>query len=320
MSLPVPAASTERALPDLARFRRPRLRDDVPILWRGSDSIQVGDDVILDRITRSHVAWLTSLDGLASPEDIEESLTIPEHDARRIVRALLVAGAIDDAARIPTAVRWAAQRDRDAVAGRFGAALRTYRDLEATYDAVEARGRCAVAVVGDGPLADAVERAMAAAGLERADAGGATLTVLADAPHPDVPAHLGHDLPARPHLHVGALGDRAVIGPLVVPGRTPCLRCTHLHRRDADPAWPLLAVQWSQAVRAMACPPQDPILMQVAAAHAALLVRRWTDTPDDPDSWSGHALELHLPDGLPVRVARPAHPLCGCAWPQDPGE
>ena len=31
--------------------------------------------------------------------------------------------------------------------------------------------------------------------------------------------------------------------PSCVPGRTPCLACLAAHRRDADPAWPLLAAQ-----------------------------------------------------------------------------
>ena len=143
----------------------------------------------------------------------------------------------------------------------------------------------------------------------------ATVAVLADASHPDVPGDFDHTLQDLPHLHVGVLGDRAVVGPLVVPGLTSCLRCAHLHRRDADAAWPLLAVQWAHAVRAMSCPPQDPLLVQLAATQAALLVRRWTDAPGTPEDWSGYALELRLPDGIARRVDRPPHPLCGCRWP-----
>jgi hypothetical protein len=314
MSVPLPGADTPGVLPDLAGFRRPRLRDDVPILWRGETSIQLGDDIVIDRVTRSHVAWMTSLDGLASPADLEESLTIPEHEARRLVRALLAAGAIDDAARIPATLRWASQEQRDAVAGQFGAALRTCRDLDTAYAILEARDRCSVAICGAGAIADAVAYAMAAAGFTIGDEEHATIAVLADASHPDVPRHFDHDLQDRPHLHLGVLGDRAVVGPLVVPGATSCLRCAHLHRRDADAAWPLLSVQWAHAVRSMPCPPMDPLLVQLAATQAGLLVRRWTDSPSTPDAWSGFALELRLPDGIPQRLDRPAHPLCGCLW------
>ena len=138
----------------------------------------------------------------------------------------------------------------------------------------------------------------------------ATVAVLADASHPDVPGGFDHTLQDLPHLHVGVLGDRAVVGPLVVPGLTSCLRCAHLHRRDADAAWPLLAVQWAHAVRAMSCPPQDPLLVQLAATHAALLVRPWTDAPGTPEDWSGYALDLRLPDGIAAaRGPSPAPPL-----------
>lgn len=314
MSVPVPLDLTaDDVLPALSGFLRPRLRDDVPVMWRNESTIQIGEDVLVDRVSRSHVAWLSSLDGLHSPTVIADSLTIPEQDAARLVRALLAAGALDDAARIPEPLRWLSQPERDTAAGRFGAALQTHRSLEHAYAAVTARDACRVIVVGEGAVADEVRCALAAAGL-RVVADHATFSVLADAPHPDVPARFDDPTQDLPHLHLGALGARAVVGPLVVPGATSCLRCAHLHRRDADPAWPVLAVQWAHAVAAMTVPPRDPLLTRLAAAHAAQLVGTWADLPDDPESWSGFALEIRLPLGIPSRRERPPHPLCGCAW------
>ena len=46
-----------------------------------------------------------------------------------------------------------------------------------------------------------------------------------------------------PHVPLVFTGSGAEIGPFVVPGRTPCLACLAAHRRDANPAWPLLAAQ-----------------------------------------------------------------------------
>jgi bacteriocin biosynthesis cyclodehydratase domain-containing protein len=46
-----------------------------------------------------------------------------------------------------------------------------------------------------------------------------------------------------PHLLVTYDEQGATIGPLVVPGRTPCAHCVDLHRRDADPSWVALASQ-----------------------------------------------------------------------------
>lgn len=314
MSMPAPVDhATDDPLPALAGFRRPRLRDDVPVMWRSESTIQVGEDVVVDRVTRSHVAWLSSLDGLHSPAMIADSLTIPEHDADRLVRAMLAAGALEDAARIPEPLRWLPQPERDTAAGRFGSALRTHRSLERAYAAVTARDACRVVVVGDGAVADEVRSALGAAGL-RVVPDHATFAVLADAPHPDVPARFDDPTQDLPHLHVGVLGARAVVGPLVVPGSTSCLRCAHLHRRDADPAWPLLSVQWAHAVPAMPVPPRDPLLTRLAAAHAAQLVGAWTDLPDQPETWSGFALEIALPLAMTTRRDRPPHPLCGCAW------
>lgn len=314
MSAPACAdPSTDDVLLALAGFLRPRLRDDVPVMWRSESAIQIGEDVVIDRVSRSHVAWLSSLDGLHSPTVIAESLTIPERDAARLVRALLAAGALDDGARIPDPLRWLPQPERDTAAGRFGSALQTHRSLERAYAAISARDGCRVIVVGEGSVADEVRSAVDIAGL-RVVSEHATFAVLADAPHPDVPARFDHPTQDLPHLHVGVLGSRAVVGPLVVPGATSCLRCAHLHRRDADPAWPLLAVQWAHAVPAMSVPPRDPLLTRLAAAHAAQLVTTWADLPDQPGSWSGYALEISLPLALTSRRERPPHPLCGCAW------
>ncbi|MBI1351198.1 MAG: hypothetical protein GC156_08770 [Actinomycetales bacterium] len=305
--------STDTDLGALTGFRRPRLRPDVPILWRDQTTIQLGDDVRVDRIDRSHVAWLTSLDGLATSADVLASLTIPEADAARLIRAALAAGALDDAARMPAAHRWLAPTERDRAAARFGATLATHRELGLAMEITDARDRARAAVVGDGELAAAMEQALGRAGLT-VDATRPQVIVLADAPHPDVPALMDHLGLSDPHLHVGVYGRSAVVGPLVVPGRTGCLRCTHLHRRDADPAWPLLAVQWAQAVASLRPAPTDPLLAGLAATHAALLLRTWIDLPEAPDAWADHALEITLPCGEVVRRERPPHPLCGCRW------
>src|SRR3712207_7110553 len=56
---------------------------------------------------------------------------------------------------------------------------------------------------------------------------------------------LAADLQRRgvPHLVATVRGETGVVGPLVVPGATGCLRCADLHRRDRDPRWPALAAQ-----------------------------------------------------------------------------
>ncbi|MDO8306969.1 MAG: hypothetical protein Q7V58_01255 [Actinomycetota bacterium] len=302
-------------LPELIGFARPRWRDDVPILWRDPTTIQLGDDVIVPRVGHDHVGWLARLDGLSTARAASADLPIPAAEARRLLRGLLAAGALDDAARIPDAVRWARAEDRDLVAGRFGAVLRSTRDLDAAYAVMSAREAARVVVLGREPVLAEAREAMSAAGLgAAASVREANVAVVAERGHPDVAALADHDLPDLPHLRIGVLGDRAVVGPIVVPGRTSCQRCAHLHRRDADPAWPLLAVQWAQATSALASPPLDPLLVRAACLQAALLLREWCEAPDAVTQWGNVAIEVALPRLQATRVGRPSHPLCGCLW------
>ena len=54
-------------------------------------------------------------------------------------------------------------------------------------------------------------------------------------------AGLTRDL--MPHLAVTASEAIGVVGPLVVPGSTACLRCLDFFRAGSDPAWPLILAQ-----------------------------------------------------------------------------
>ncbi|MGQ0575426.1 MAG: TOMM precursor leader peptide-binding protein, partial [Pseudonocardia sp.] len=63
------------------------------------------------------------------------------------------------------------------------------------------------------------------------------VAVLADALVPD-PAHVvALTADGIPHLTVQLRDGAGVVGPLVLPGRTACLHCLEMHRRDHDPGW-----------------------------------------------------------------------------------
>lgn len=152
---------------------------------------------------------------------------------------------------------------------------------------------------------------------------GPDLVVLAPACHPDAidaTSALAQDLP---HLPVAAYGGRAVVGPLVLPGRTGCLRCADLRRADADPAWPRMAVQLAHLRPGVV--PVDVGLATAAAALASLRALAWIDAAvEDPDSrptarpahgdGTAYAWEVRIPGPLVRRIAHPPHPLCGCRW------
>jgi bacteriocin biosynthesis cyclodehydratase domain-containing protein len=114
----------------------------------------------------------------------------------------------------------------------------------------------------------------------------------------------------RPHLPVLVREATAVIGPLVLPNRTPCLRCLELARSDRDPAWPMLAAQLAgDRDTTDAC---DIALAGAAASLATLHVLAWLDDRNRcPDS-AGATIELSLSDLRLRRRSVSAHPACGC--------
>jgi hypothetical protein len=180
-----------------------------------------------------------------------------------------------------------------------------------------------LAVVGSGPLADAVVHALAgtearvvrpeaaALAAERAvtASGGPELVVLAGAAaEPDRTLTDALFSSGRPHLVVRLEPDRAVVGPLVLPGRSPCVRCHDLSRCHLDRAWPHLL---AQLCRQTVTP--EPTLLAWAASTAAVQVRAWL-AGGLPET-VGSTLELGLADFRLGSRSWPAHPGCGCLMP-----
>jgi hypothetical protein len=117
-----------------------------------------------------------------------------------------------------------------------------------------------------------------------------------------------------PHLVATVRGATGVVGPLVVPGVTSCLRCADLHRRDADPGWPHLAAQ----LTAVEAPPSGAtITCLLTAVTAAVQVLAYLDGTAAPVAVDA-TLELGPPDLLPRLRHWTAHPECGCAQRRDP--
>jgi hypothetical protein len=115
-----------------------------------------------------------------------------------------------------------------------------------------------------------------------------------------------------PHLPVVVSADRAVVGPLVLPGRTPCLRCLDLHRRDRDPGWPQVVAQLLSAQVRRTSGRAETASATAVAGLASLQALVHLDAHVTPVS-IGRTLELTLPDGLVERRAWRLHHACGCA-------
>ena len=173
-----------------------------------------------------------------------------------------------------------------------------------------------VQVVGDGPVATGV-----VAGLREAGVGEVSTA--------DEPTTSGPDLvvvsPSRGrgwqhgtalvastvvHLWAHVRDGRAVVGPLVLPGATSCLRCHDLHRTDVDPAWPALAVAWEQAPATPTSPAAASVLVAATTRQALSWLRGARPASID-------ATLEEQPDGQLVRMPSPVHPSCGCGWARD---
>ncbi len=117
-----------------------------------------------------------------------------------------------------------------------------------------------------------------------------------------------------PHLAVTIGETRVVLGPLVLPGVSACLRCLDLARGERDRRWGHVAAQLCRpAWRAtVAC---EAVLATGAAARAAAAVLCLLDggRPDLIDA----TVELDLPDLAARRRVWRMHPACGCGWSQE---
>lgn len=135
--------------------------------------------------------------------------------------------------------------------------------------------------------------------------------VAADTVEPDrvVPESLMRD--DQPHLVLRSAGTVVTVGPLVLPGRTACVRCTDLTRRDLDSAWPALLPQ----LTALWLPTPAVLLAWGAAVAAAQVLAVLQDRLPEV---VGATLELDLSDHLSRWRAWPRHVSCGCAWPGTP--
>lgn len=278
--------------------------------------------------------WLRSLGGERTLETV-----LADGVARGIrmsrLRSLLAlgvrSGLVDDAAAMPESLRHAVPAVRDSLEPEMASVRLVHGSGERARAIIDRRRACVVSVRGAGPLADAVCLALSGSGVGNVVSAGSphsssrrhrrssadrTCQVLCDATHPDGAFDADAMALDLPHIAVTAFGGQAVVGPLVIPGITSCLRCRDLHRADGDAAWPRLSAQWAHR------PPQTPAvpaaLAHLAAALATLQVLAVIDSADDrlpPLPTLNGALVISLPGGSVHAERRPPHPLCGCTWP-----
>jgi bacteriocin biosynthesis cyclodehydratase domain-containing protein len=143
----------------------------------------------------------------------------------------------------------------------------------------------------------------------RAQSRRSSLVILADSHRREFPAALTQKL--VPHLAVSASEAIGVVGPLVLPGQSACLRCLDLTRAERDPAWPLILAQLSG--QASADPPGcDTVLATTVAAQAVAQALAFIDEDGQAPAVTNGTLELVLPGWQWRRRTWRPHPQCGC--------
>ncbi|PVU82282.1 thiamine biosynthesis protein ThiF [Cellulomonas sp. WB94] len=113
------------------------------------------------------------------------------------------------------------------------------------------------------------------------------------------------------HLSVVVREADALVGPLVVPGAGPCLRCVDLHRADVDDCWPTVVAQLAgREGRVGVLRGEVGVLAGLCGALAAAEVLAHLD--GGSPATRGASYEVTLPDVAPRRRPWVVHPSCGC--------
>lgn len=177
-----------------------------------------------------------------------------------------------------------------------------------------------LAVPGRGSVIDRIRAGLAAVGAgalgvgdEELPEGDTTLAVLcaADAIAPD--QGRAWQAAGVPQLPVVLREGEVVIGPLVRPGHSACLRCLDLHRSDRDRAWPSILTQLASPTHELARRVDaGPAVATTVAALVAMIALECLRGEDGVVGVSWH-VSLPLPQ-VCTRVWT-QHPACDCTLP-----
>jgi bacteriocin biosynthesis cyclodehydratase domain-containing protein len=155
---------------------------------------------------------------------------------------------------------------------------------------------------------DAVTRAAPGTQTTPVRETGASFVVRVGTRLPKVLAERGFRTHHVPRLDVSVRDGVVVVGPLVRPAGSPCHACLELHRRDRDPAWPVLAAQLATS---RAGEPETCALTTglAGAAYAVEEVLAYLD--GSGYRTDGAFVEVWAPGRLRRRTWLP-HPRCDC--------
>lgn len=272
---------------------------------------------------------------------------LPADAAERVLTLLAAAGVLDD---FPAeTLRAVPAQLRTRLAAELATASLARRDCDGGAAVLARRRAASVRIYGTARIGPAIADILVAAGVGRvcgpavaragahnpaAEAGGwgrpsaaasgieisgPAQDAVGKSPPPSL-AVLTQRLPPEqvdrlirgrlPHLAVSATEAIGVVGPLVLPGRSACLRCLDFTRTDYDPAWPLILAQLRG--RQPDPPACDAALTAAVAAQAAAQALAFLDRSPEPPAAVNGTLEMELPGWQWRRRTWPPHRACIC--------
>lgn len=323
---------------------RPAIKSGLLPVWRDQDTLQIGIDprraVALSGMSQAAVL-VGLLDGSRDREQVvaaATSLGVPSTATERVLTLLAAGGALDD---FPAStLRDVPAPRRARLAAELATVSLAHGDSDGGARSLARRRAGVVRIEGDRRVGRAVGRILIASGVGQVRFGTIRASQAADeqppcgeqadkrpptderergAGSPGLIVLVGRLPAARtdqltrdriPHLALVASEAIAIVGPLVVPGKTACLRCLDYTRAGSDPAWPLILAQIaSRRPEPEAC---GALLASMVAAQAAGQVLCAIDQTPIATAAANGTLELVLPDWQWRRRTWSPHPACAC--------
>jgi len=297
---------------------RPALKSGLLPVWRDRDTLQIGIDprraIALSGMGQAALV-VGLLDGSRDRGQVIAAAAdqgVPPGATERILTLLAAGGVLDDFPASTLRALPAASRSR--LAAELATASLAYRDPDGGARYLARRRDMGVWITGERGIGRAVAKILLTSGVASVRIGEAQerrpdLAVLVGRPPPDLLTALAAD--GMPHLAVLASEAIGVVGPLVIPGRTCCLRCQDYIRAARDPAWPLILAQIvTKRPDPAAC---DSVLTAAVAAQAAAQILTAIDKAPAASAIVNGTLELVLPDWRWRRRTWRPHPACSCA-------
>ncbi|MCF8551434.1 MAG: hypothetical protein K9G05_05065 [Candidatus Nanopelagicales bacterium] len=284
----------------------------IPVWESAPTEYRAGDHPLTFHMNHAQYTWFNQLTGELSADECVQAYSRIHGDEsaalRHLIHSGIRTGALVDGSAVPTIARWLSRTNHREINAEMTHALLTYQDVSPASLAqlIDRRRSRNIYIAGSNYLSEHLVHTVDSIGLLRTpNPHSADLTIYASVSNSQGLDHAWSEDDPRPHVHVGIRHTRAVVGPLVVPGQSSCLRCVYLHRVDRDSSWPAQSIAWRHTQAASTA---DPLLLTATAAYAAALVRTWVDDRAPVNAaWS-----CQLPIPTFAREERPPHPLCSC--------